>query len=163
MDDLVSAATLAGPAIACGTAGAIVCLSYYSIPNIRSTSQLSTKIALHQLRSLFSSGSHVFPPLAMAASAAYGLCAYAIPQKRLGYIIAAAGSIGIAPFTTLVMVPAANGRLIKLDEKAKKGDFDGVKGSSEVESLLKSFEWLNGARGLIMAVGGLAGLYTALQ
>jgi len=158
--DAAVAATYLGPAIALPTAGAILCLSYYAVPIIRSTStELSTKVALHQLRSLFSSGSHVFPPAAFAATSCYALAAYAIPSKRLGYILAAAGCIGIAPFTTMVMVPVVNGRLIELDEKAKRGGIQGEKASPEVDTLLKTFERVNAVRAGIMAVGGLTGLY----
>ncbi|WVF71766.1 hypothetical protein IAT40_006574 [Kwoniella sp. CBS 6097] len=153
-----------GPFIASSTAGSILTLSYYSIPIIRSTStEHSTKTALHQLRALFSSGSHVFPPLSMAATTCYAISAYFDPAKRAGYVLAALGSIGIAPFTTLIMLPAANQRLIDLDEKAKKGELEGVKGSQEVDELLKSFEWLNAVRAGIMAVGATVGLWTALQ
>ncbi|OCF38505.1 hypothetical protein I317_07729 [Kwoniella heveanensis CBS 569] len=163
---IASTARFLGPFIASSTAGSILTLSYYSIPIIRSTStEHSTKTALHQLRALFSSGSHVFPPLAFAATTCYAISAYVCddPAHRRGYIVAAMGSIGIAPFTTLVMLPAANQRLIDLDEKAKKGDLDGVKNSKEVDELLRSFEWLNAIRAGIMAVGATVGLWTALN
>ncbi|WVQ99131.1 hypothetical protein IAU59_006263 [Kwoniella sp. CBS 9459] len=161
---IVRTARFLGPLIASSTAGSILTLSYYSIPIIRSTSvEHSTKTALHQLRALFSSGSHVFPPLAFAATTCYAISAYFEPSKRGAYTLAALGSIGIAPFTTLVMLPAANQRLIDLDEKAKKGDLDGVRGSNEVDELLKSFEWLNAFRAGIMAIGATVGLWTALQ
>jgi hypothetical protein len=161
--NFATAATFLAPAISLATAGSILTLSYYAVPVIRSTSaELSTKTALGQLRALFSSGSHVYPPLSAMSSTLYAFLAYSIPAKRTGFGLAALGAMGIAPFTIFVMVPAANGRLIELDKRAKAGGFEGEKGNKEVDGLLRSFENLNGARAAIMATGGLVGLWVAL-
>jgi hypothetical protein len=67
------------------------------------------------------------------------------------------------------MVPICNGRLIELDEKVNKGKGkgggDGVRGlgDEEVTELLRKFEWLNGVRAGLMAVGGIVGLYLGMD
>lgn len=155
------------PFIAAGTAGSILCLSYFPVPIIRAVSaDHSTARALDHLKSLFSSGSHIYPPLAALCSGLYGILAYSAATgspQRTGYIVAAAGCIGIAPFTTGVMLGAANQALLDLyDKKEKEGAKAVEADQGELERLLKRFEWLNAIRAAIMATGAIAGLYTAL-
>jgi len=170
VDTLAPVAAILAPATALAGGGAIVCLSKYAVPAIRSTaSESSTKLSLAQLRSIFHSGAGVFPPMAYVASSSFALLAYVDASKRAGFILAALGSIGIFPFTVLVMLPAVNGRLLELDDKAKKDGDAGRRAletpgtSREVIALLDKFANYNYVRGGIMLFGGLVGLYTALQ
>lgn len=167
---LISTARVLAPAIAAGTAGSILTQSYFLVPVIRSiVTDLSTARGLDQLRAYFSSGSHIFPQLSGVGAALYALLAYVerIPAKRTGYSIAAAGTLGIAPFTILVMYPTVNKKLIEMHEKRLKAPAgaQAVEGESEserAEALLKNFEWQNAVRAGIMGAGAFAGLYTAL-
>lgn len=68
------------------------------------------------------------------------------------------------------MVPACNARLIDLDKQAK-GDEDGMRDEGEgnveqrgeeVRALLSEFEKLNAIRAGLLALGGLAGIWTAM-
>jgi hypothetical protein len=165
--ELVSATKILAPFLAASTAGSILCLSYFPLPIIRAvSSDHSTARAMDHIKALFSSGSHIYPPLSGITAGLYGLLAYIAPSgssQRIGYSVAAVGSIGIAPFTVGVMLGAANQRILDLYEKRKK---DGAKAvemdKKEVDLLLQRFEWLNAIRAAIMASGALAGLYTAL-
>lgn len=146
--------------------GAILSISFYSVP-ILSSSRSST-FSLHQLRSLFSSGSHVFPPAAMASSALFGYLGYVAPAggpQRNAFFGAAVAILNIVPFTLYVMVPAANGRLIEMEERAKKHGKAGVDvsgGDREVKEMLERFKWLNLVRAILVATGGALGLYACI-
>lgn len=164
--DMIKAVTFTSSAIALIEAGAIFSISYYATPILKSVSsqpKAPTSHALGQLRSLFSSGSHIFPQAASVSALGFAWLAYVVPQQRLGYGLAATAVAGIMPFTMLVMLPAANGRLIELDEKAKRDAREGEDRSREVDDLLARFGKLNGVRGMIMALGGLTGLWVALS
>lgn len=167
-------AQILAPSIALTTSGGILALSYYTSPILRSITRLPhpglTAFALKELRALFSSGSHVFPQLAMASTAVSLYLAWAIPGSRTGYTAAATGALSIAPFTVFIMVPACNARLIDLDKQAK-GDEDGMRDEGEgnveqrgeeVRALLSEFEKLNAIRAGLLALGGLAGIWTAM-
>ncbi|KAL8694270.1 MAG: hypothetical protein Q9218_001038 [Villophora microphyllina] len=143
------------------TAGAIIALSYSTVPIFLSH---PNEISLRHLRDLFSSGSHIFPQLATAASTAFATLAYTAPPAsslRTQYIIAAAGTIGIAPFTIFVMKPTN----MTLKEIGEQGD-EGIKksgGEQRVQELLRRFGRLNALRGGLLALGAGVGLYAALS
>jgi len=80
------------------------------------------------------------------------------------YGLAAILTMGIAPFTVLVM-SGTNERLIGLSE----GKGDGVRGKEkedvqgrEVRGLLEGWSRLNGVRSLLPLAGGLVGVFAAL-
>ncbi|KAL8777650.1 MAG: hypothetical protein Q9194_002443 [Teloschistes cf. exilis] len=143
------------------TAGAIIALSYSTVPVFLSH---PNEVSLRHLRALFSSGSHIFPQLATAASTAFSVLAYTAPPAsplRYQYIVAAAGTIGIAPFTILVMKPTN----MTLKEIGEQGN-EGIKksgGEQRIEELLRRFGRLNAIRGGILAMGAGVGLYAALS
>ncbi|KAL8729420.1 MAG: hypothetical protein Q9166_004750 [cf. Caloplaca sp. 2 TL-2023] len=154
---------LQGFAISTGfiTAGAIIALSYSTVPIFLSH---PNEISLRHLRALFSSGSHIFPQLATATSTAFSILAYnASPgtSLRYQYILAAAGAIGIAPFTIFVMKPTN----MTLKELGEQGD-EGIKksgGEQRVQELLRRFGRLNALRGGLLALGAAIGLKAALS
>lgn len=157
-------AALLAPSIGLPLSGAILSLSYYSTPTLRAiNARASTPLSLHELRSLFSSGSHIFPQLATVSAALFSFLAYSLPAQRAAYALASASVAAILPFTMVVMLPASNQRLIDLDEVAKK-DPDAVKRrSGEVDEMLARFAGLNAVRAVLVAGGSILGLWTSLQ
>ncbi|KAL8698750.1 MAG: hypothetical protein Q9224_001706 [Gallowayella concinna] len=143
------------------TAGGIIALSYSTVPIFL---EHPNEISLRHLNALFSSGSHIFPQLATAASTAFSVLAYNTPASsslRNQYILAAAGTIGIAPFTILVMKPTN----MTLKEIGEQGE-EGIKksgGEQRVQELLRRFGRLNAIRGGILAMGAAIGLKAALS
>ena len=122
------------------------------------------EVSLRHLRALFSSGSHIFPQLATASSAAFAALAYNAPSSsslRIQYILAAAGAIGIAPFTLLVMKPT-NMTLKEIGEQGQEG-IRRSGGEQRVQELLRRFGRLNAIRGGILALGAAIGLKAALS
>ncbi|KAI4127711.1 MAG: hypothetical protein LQ338_003086 [Usnochroma carphineum] len=143
------------------TAGAITALSYSTVPIFL---EHPDEVSLRHLRALFSSGSHIFPQLATAASTAFGILAYNAPSGnslRIQYILAAAGSIGIAPFTIFVMKPT-NMTLKEIGEEGQ-GGIKKSGGEQRVQELLRRFGRLNAIRGGILALGAAVGLKAALS
>jgi len=164
--DYIKLAQILSPAISLFTAGGIAALSYYSSPILRViASESSNTRSLHQLRSLFSSGSHMFPQAAAASSALSAYLAYALPSHRVAYSLATAATMGIAPFTTMIMLPSTNGPLISMDERAKRdpASVEGKQNTAELLDLLRSFEKLNAVRAGLTATGGLIGIWTILN
>jgi len=109
-------------------AGGIATLSAFDIPILQA--QPASR-SLPSTRWLFSRGSHVFPTAAFLSSAGFAYLSYAalppnaapllralsfskLGGRTIGYAAAAALSISIAPFTSIVMIPT-NFELIKLN------------------------------------------------
>jgi hypothetical protein len=164
--DYIKIAQILSPSISLFTAGGIAALSYYSSPILRAIAQESSNsLSLHQLRSLFSSGSHIFPQAATASAALSAYLAYALPSHRMAYSLAAAATMGIAPFTTMIMLPSTNGPLIEMDEGAKRDptSVQGKRNTDQLVDLLDSFEKLNAVRAVLTASGGLIGVWALLN
>ncbi|KAL9011747.1 MAG: hypothetical protein Q9173_003430 [Seirophora scorigena] len=143
------------------TAGAITALSYSTVPIFL---EHPNEISLRHLRALFSSGSHIFPQLATAASSAFSILAYNAPNSsslRTQYLLAAAGCIGIAPFTIFVMKPT-NMTLKAIGEEGQEG-IEKSGGEQRVQEFLRRFSRLNVVRGTILALGAAVGLKAALS
>ncbi|GAA5833103.1 hypothetical protein JCM11251_006517 [Rhodosporidiobolus azoricus] len=162
--DLLRLAAIAAPALALPLSGGILSLSYSSVPLFLALSRTaSVSSSLREVRSLFSSGSHIFPQVASLSAFLFSYLAYFYPSKRKEYTVAASLVASILPFTTAVMLPASNQALIDLDELAKKGNKELVEGKRvEVEALLRRFGWLNAVRAVCVAAGGIVGLKAAL-
>ncbi|KAI4111008.1 MAG: hypothetical protein LQ339_001010 [Xanthoria mediterranea] len=143
------------------TAGAITALSYSTVPIFL---EHPNEVSLRHLRALFSSGSHIFPQLATASSAAFSALAYNAPPSsslRNQYVLAAVGAIGIAPFTIFVMKPT-NMTLKEIGEEGQEG-IKKAGGEQRVQELLRRFGRLNAVRGGILALGAAIGLKAALS
>ncbi|RMZ07445.1 hypothetical protein D0862_04275 [Hortaea werneckii] len=200
--------------------GGIASLSLFDIPTLQS--QPASR-SLPQIRWLFSRGSHLFPPASFISSAGFTYLAYISSPPTLasraldeairvvlgnakvrGYLLAAALTFGIAPFTAQVMVPT-NFALIKLNADlggarseqagrfgdATQGDrsaLDSVNGKGEgvgqwrdvsgpqektwrdgseeddrrARELLGKFGRLNMCRSILIGLGGIVGLVTAI-
>ncbi|KAL8648992.1 MAG: hypothetical protein Q9210_004665 [Variospora velana] len=143
------------------TAGAITALSYSTVPIFL---EHPNEISLRHLRALFSSGSHIFPQLAAAASTAFSILAYNAPSSsslRTQNLLAAAVSISIAPFTIFVMKPT-NMTLKEMGEEGQ-GGIEKSGGEQRVQELLRRFGRLNAIRGTILALSAAIGLKAALN
>ncbi|KAL9101458.1 MAG: hypothetical protein Q9163_003289 [Psora crenata] len=146
------------------TAGGIISISYSTVPILRST---PSHLSLPHLDALFSSGSHIFPQLATLAASAFAFLAYnALPgtDARMLYSAGAAGAIGIAPFTTLVMKPT-NMTLRDIETEEEREGKKGIEkagGDQRIKDLMAKFQWMNAVRGTIIAVGAGLGLAGAL-
>lgn len=155
-------AALASTSMALGTAGIILSISTFTTPilsDINRDPETKPKLALKNMRDLFSTGSHFIPQLSVVSAAGYAYLAYFLPAKRQEYSIAAGAVASILPFTTLVMWPIANRRLKELGDKAREGR---NASEAETEELFSSFGWLNTVRAGLMGAGGVIGLWTAL-
>ncbi|CAE7199660.1 hypothetical protein PTNB73_06220 [Pyrenophora teres f. teres] len=110
--------------------GGIATLTFFDVPVLKS--QPASR-SLPMIRWLFSRGSHVFPTAAAASTAGFLYLTYtSLPSSAFSsvstfasaairgqpglYLLAAALSISIAPWTTLVMVPT-NFALIEKNEE----------------------------------------------
>ncbi|KAH7120968.1 hypothetical protein B0J11DRAFT_533031 [Dendryphion nanum] len=126
---LVKCAQIVGISTAFLGAGGIATLSLFDVPLLRSQ---PGERSLPMTRWLFSRGSHIFPQVAFVSSTSFVYLAYnAIPQgdraflaairascqggKASFYLAAAVLTLGIAPFTTFVMIPT-NFALIQKNE-----------------------------------------------
>ncbi|KAI7509424.1 hypothetical protein KC347_g5242 [Hortaea werneckii] len=199
--------------------GGIASLSLFDIPELQS--QPASR-SLPMIRWLFSRGSHIFPPASALSSAGFLYLAYTSSPalasrafgetvrlalsngKVQGYLVAAALTFSIAPFTAKVMIPT-NFALIKLnadlggarsDEAGRQGDakagdrsaLDSVNGKGEgvgqwrdvsgpqektprdgsedddrrARELLGKFGRLNMGRAILIGLGGVVGLLTAI-
>lgn len=128
---------------ALAAAGAIANISLFDIPLL--VSQPASR-SLPLIRWLFSRGSHIFPTAAFLSTTGFAYLSYtATPSPRsLGaflssltggaqptwYAAAAILTLGIAPWTTLVMLPSVNSALIEKNEgmggKRSAGALDGA-------------------------------------
>ncbi|KAI7158042.1 hypothetical protein KC349_g5191 [Hortaea werneckii] len=199
--------------------GGIASLSLFDIPELQS--QPASR-SLPQIRWLFSRGSHIFPPASFMSSAGFVYLAYlsspAAVSRALGetvrlamgsrevkgYLVAAALTFSIAPFTAKIMIPT-NFALIQLNadlggarskEAGRRGDarsgdrsaLDSVNGVGEgvdqwrdvsgpqekslrdgdeeddrrARELLGKFGRLNLGRSVLIGLGGIVGLMTAI-
>jgi len=142
------------------TSGAILSFSYSTVPILLSA---PPPLSLPHLRALFSSGSHIFPQLATLSSAGFAYLAYHAPagtNARLQYAVAAAGVIGIAPWTVFVM-KGTNMTLVAIEKEGEEG-VRKAGGEERVKGLMKRFRWMNAVRGGIMAVGAGVGAWAAI-
>ncbi|GAB1739827.1 hypothetical protein NU219Hw_g4762t1 [Hortaea werneckii] len=199
--------------------GGIASLTLFDIPELQS--QPASR-SLPTTRWLFSRGSHIFPPASFISSAGFIYLAYissptlasrAVGEAaRLvigsgevrGYLVAAALTFSIAPFTARVMIPT-NFALIRMnadlggarsEEAGRRGDvrardrsaLDSVNGKGEgvdqwtdvsgpqertwrdgseeddrrAKELLGKFGRLNMVRSILIGLGGIVGLVTAI-
>ncbi|RMZ13466.1 hypothetical protein D0862_02306 [Hortaea werneckii] len=197
--------------------GGIASLTLFDIPELQS--QPASR-SLPMTRWLFSWGSHIFPPASFISSAgficlayissptlasrAFGKAARLVISSRevRGYLVAAALTFSIAPFTAKIMIPT-NFALIRMnadlggarsEEAVRWGDvrarsaLDSVNGKGEgvgqwtdvsrpqertlrdgseeddrrARELLGKFGRLNMGRSILMGLGGIVGLVTAI-
>ena len=110
----------------------------------------------------------MFPQLATLAASAFGFLAYHAPpgtDARMLYLAGTVGTIGIAPFTVLVM-KNTNMTLREIEtqeERLGKKGIENAGGEKKVKDLMATFQYMNYVRGAIIAVGAGLGLAGALM
>ncbi|ORY31283.1 hypothetical protein BCR39DRAFT_558309 [Naematelia encephala] len=160
---VIKLAELLAPLVSITTSTAILSYSIFLAPVLISESTHHSPVtALHQLRPYFEQGKYVFPPLSVICTALFGILAYAHPAKRLGFSIAAAGSVSILPFTSLYMIPYTNNRILDLDDEGHKDPKAVDRQEEDVKVYLAKFIRENYVRGGMFWIGGVVGLWTVL-
>jgi hypothetical protein len=155
-----------GITVASAAAGSTLSISFYTIPRLLES---PTPLILKQWGHLFDTGRKTGPPIGMTAAASFFYLAYALKEDRfkfLGYLVAGGLSVGIVPYTLLVLMGTNRKLLSKVEETRALG-----KGESMVEVGLgketahRLVDWwgvLNVGRGLILAAAGVVGAWTTL-
>lgn len=150
--------------------GNIAALSLMVIPALsKRIDGVSRSTVVKQWRSIYELGKTQNPPIAAVTSAAFFYLAWSArciaPQSRipLCYGSAAILTLGIAPFTLLVM-STTNNKLIHHSEFApKKSHSPSIDTSDEeIDRLLARWTSLNAFRSLLPLIGGLLGLAASL-
>ncbi|KAL8797822.1 MAG: hypothetical protein Q9195_000174 [Heterodermia aff. obscurata] len=105
-------------------------------------------------RQLYVSGAATLVPLGIFSASCSAVAAYLHPSQRplLG---SAALATGLQTPWTLLLMMGTNDRLSAI---AGSGVEQEKVERREVEGLLKKWTWMNGVRGMMALVGGLAGL-----
>jgi hypothetical protein len=152
------------PSLALTTSTSILSYSIFLAPTVLTTADQSTSLALKQVVYYFRAGKPIFPTAAILNTILYAILAYDQPSKRLGYSVAAAGSGWVIGFSAVYLIPVTNDRILELEDMARKGGEEAVKGKrEEVKSLLGDFTRENWLRGGVYWLGGMVGLWTLFQ
>ncbi|KAJ9224949.1 hypothetical protein DTO021C3_5876 [Paecilomyces variotii] len=171
--------------------GGILSLSTLTVPaltlpgrseTIKSDTPASTPSHItHQWLNVYDKGKIMFPSLALTSAVAYSYLAYTLRHTasagRVGrlYLIAAATTITIVPFTLGVMLPV-NKRLeahATRDDAAEKEGKEGMAMSAEEEAkraredrevpgLLEKWSYLNAGRSVFPLAGAVIGITAVL-
>ncbi|KAJ8076303.1 hypothetical protein PM082_000723 [Marasmius tenuissimus] len=143
--------------------GSILSLSIISTPALLTPSSFSspTHVAI-QWKALYTRGARTMPPLAVFASSAYFYLAFKLFKYSRGltqmYAAAGALTLGIVPYTLMVMVKTNDALSAKaVDEPVEQKESNG-----EVDELLERWTSMNLVRGLIPLTGSMVALYATL-
>ncbi|KAK9364975.1 hypothetical protein V1509DRAFT_448869 [Lipomyces kononenkoae] len=134
-------------------------LSVIAMPAIKAPKVTLPDTAM-RVRTLALTGRRVMPPIVVLSSAGFGFLAWKVPSARMAYSIAAACTIGVVPFTILVLLKPLSALISKAEVAEPKGR--GVE-DENWEKLLNKLILLNGVRVLMLLAGSLVGLHTALK
>ncbi|KAJ9214617.1 hypothetical protein DTO166G4_3673 [Paecilomyces variotii] len=171
--------------------GGILSLSTLTVPaltlpgrseTIKSDTPASTPSHItHQWLNVYDKGKIMFPSLALTSAVAYSYLAYTLRHTasagRVGrlYLIAAATTITIVPFTLGVMLPVnkrleahatrddaaekegKEGMAMSVEEEAKRARED-----REVPGLLEKWSYLNAGRSVFPLAGAVIGITAVL-
>lgn len=155
-------ACLLAPSVTLASAAAHAALSFWTTPLLRSTNSTSPQLALDQTLSILSSTNRSFPPLAAISA---GLWTYLyLVERRPEALVGSLSAVFSLPFTLFVIDQYASSPLVDLANSAREEGILGVEKHlrDEVDRLLRRFEALNGLRSLVLALGGLVGLWSLL-
>ncbi|KAJ5546957.1 hypothetical protein N7494_004542 [Penicillium frequentans] len=142
-----AAAVIAGSFLS----GAMMSISMITVPVLLDTSTQSGQL-LDQFMSLYNLGHKIMPTLSVCTCAMYMFVA---GKKRTAglpwsiYALAAATTISMVPFTTLVMVPT-NDTLFALHASSENA-------LEEVRGLIVRWQWMHVARSLFPLTGAVVG------
>ncbi|KIX07457.1 uncharacterized protein Z518_02110 [Rhinocladiella mackenziei CBS 650.93] len=155
-----------------GEKGNIAALSLMAVPALRlskANDGVSSTSLVKQWRYIYEAGKSQNPPIAAATAAAFIYLAWSVrriaprSQIPLYYGSAAVLTLGIVPFTLMVMSPT-NNRLIQHSETMS---MEGSAAPSrarddEIDQLIAKWNTLNGVRSLLPLAGGILGLVASL-
>ncbi|KAJ8076302.1 hypothetical protein PM082_000722 [Marasmius tenuissimus] len=114
-----------------------------------------------QWKALYTRGASTMPPLAILSSSAYFYLAYKLSNWSTGmtrkYIVAGLLTIGIVPYTLLVMAKTNEKLSAKaVDVPTEKSE---VADGPEVKDLVESWTTMNFVRGVLPLAGTIFGLH----
>jgi hypothetical protein len=150
-------------------AGSVASASFALVPRLLES---PTPLLLKQWGNAYNAGKKNAPPFAVLSSACYFYLAYALPSnfprsKLYGYIAAGALTVGVVPYTRLVMMDTNKKLLAKVDETRTLGIKDEIVevglGNETAHKLVDSWGMLNLGRAALLVVGSLVGTWTALN
>ncbi|KAF1932180.1 DUF1772-domain-containing protein [Didymella exigua CBS 183.55] len=154
MPDSLIIAKAVGIVVPAWLAGNIGAYSLVSAPAILTAvhkNNVSISHALQVWAHLYDAGHAQNPPIAFAAAASLGFCAWTTGDRRFWW--SSAATIGIVPFTLLFMQKTLD-RIFELARKADKEAL-ATKEAEEAEKLLHRWVWHNGVRSLFPLVGSI--------
>jgi hypothetical protein len=150
-------------------AGFVSSASFTLVPRMLES---PTPLLLKQWGNAYNVGKRNAPPFAALSSACYFYLAYTLPSnaekaKLYGYLAAGALTIGIIPYTVLVMLPTNKKLLAKVEETKALTVKDEVVeiglGNETAHKLVDSWGVLNLGRAVLLTAGSLVGTWTALN
>jgi len=149
--------------------GFVASASFQLVPRLLES---PTPLLLKQWGNAYNIGKKNAPPFAALSAACYFYLAYTLPShaeksKLYGYLVAGALTVGIAPYTLLVMMGTNKKLLAKVDETKTLGVKDEVVdvglGNETAHKLVDYWGLLNVGRAVLLVVGSLVGTWTALN
>ena len=147
--------------------GANLALSVHLIPRLLES---PTPLLVRQWHAAYLLGKRTFPPLALLSSLSYFYLAYkgdALEGNRMGYLIAGLLTVGIVPYTALVMRGTNNKLIERRNEVGALGNQDTVVevglGNESAHALVDWWGVLNLGRGAMLSIAGIVGVWTALN
>ncbi|GAD93348.1 hypothetical protein PVAR5_1958 [Paecilomyces variotii No. 5] len=173
---ILSISTLTVPALTLPERSAII-----KIPSKTDTPGSTLSHVTHQWLNVYDKGKLMFPSVALTSALAYSYLAYTLRHTARGgkvarlYLIAAATTMTIVPYTLAVMLPV-NKRLqahATRDDAAEKEGKEDMATSAEEEAkrtredrevpgLLETWTYMNAGRSLFPLAGAVVGITAAL-
>jgi hypothetical protein len=150
-------------------AGFVASASFTLVPRLLES---PTPLLLKQWGNAHKAGRKNAPPFVALSSACYFYLAYTLPcnakkSKLYGYLVAGALTLGILPYTFMVMMGTNKKLLAKVDDTRTLGVKDEVVevglGNETAHKLVDSWGVLNLGRVVMLAVGTIVGTWTALN
>ena len=155
-------------------AGANTALSIFLIPRILES---PTPLLLKQWKNMYDAGKAAGRPAGALAALAFfylsykshttSVSAFVDNRKAWGYLTAGLLSIGIVPYTLVVIMPTNNKLFKKVDETRTLGKGDEVVevglGEETAHILVDWWGVLNLGRGVMLAASGVLGTWLALN
>ncbi|KAK9236969.1 hypothetical protein V1525DRAFT_405199 [Lipomyces kononenkoae] len=159
MSIMVCLAQFVGIVGAAFASGSFMCLSVIAIPALKAPKITLPDTAM-RFRTLALTVRNTMPPLAVLSTSAFGFLAWKVPSARMAYSIAAVCTIGVVPFTLLLVLRPTFTLMSKAEvaEPKSRGTED-----ADWEKLLDRWTLLNGVRAIFPLLGALVGLHTALM
>jgi hypothetical protein len=145
----------------------------YSVALIPRLMESPTPLMLRQWRTAFIQGKNSMPPLGLIASSSFFYLAYEahqvadiLPYKWKAYLTSGLLTIGIIPYTILILGPTNRKLLAKAAETSTLALDDKVVevglGGETAHKLVDDWATLNLGRGIMLGVAAFIGTWTAL-